>query len=309
MNTQRERSTRGMIQARPYEFMVQYTPQREWVEKRGILLWLAFFFVELGAGMFIISSIFDIFAGMLIAWLICATLGGGLHLLYIGRPLRIWRMLLSSGWKTSWISRGLYFIIIFLSLGLLHIVLVRRTTYIPTVMVVTNIFAFLTIIYGGFAMAFVNGIKLWNTPMVPILFTVAGIWGGVGLTIVTVLATGNTQVVPSLEMWSRIFLEGFTFLLIIYLVTIRYSGEAGRISVRQIVTERWRTVFWVIVVGLGVVLPLIAILSNWIGGFVIPPLLLYVLVLSELLGDLSFRYCLLRCGYYSPLVPTTSYKY
>lgn len=298
-----------MIQARPYEFMVQYTPQREWVEKRGILLWLAFFFVELGAGMFIISSIFNVLAGMLIAWLICATLGGGLHLLYLGHPLRIWRILISSGWKSSWISRGLYFIIIFLILGLLHIVLVRQTTYVMTVMVVTNMFAFLTVIYGGFAMAFVNGIKLWNTPMIPILFTLAGIWGGVGLTIVTVLAIGNTQVIPTLEMCSRIFLKGFIFILIVYLLGIRYSGEAGRISVRQIVVERWRSVFWIVVVGLGVVLPLIVISFNWIGGFIIPPFLVYILVLFELLGDLSFRYCLLRCGYYSPLVPTTSYKY
>ena len=47
-----------MIQSKPYEFMVQYTSQREWVDRRGILFWLAFFFIELGAGMFIAASIF-----------------------------------------------------------------------------------------------------------------------------------------------------------------------------------------------------------------------------------------------------------
>ena len=29
-----------MIQKRPYEFMVSYTPQTQWIEKGGIKLWL-----------------------------------------------------------------------------------------------------------------------------------------------------------------------------------------------------------------------------------------------------------------------------
>jgi hypothetical protein len=39
----------------PYDWMVKYTPQSEWIERRGILLWLAFFFIELGAGMFFVA--------------------------------------------------------------------------------------------------------------------------------------------------------------------------------------------------------------------------------------------------------------
>ena len=76
-----------MIQTRPYEFMASYTPQREWIEKRGALLWFAFFFIELGAGTFMVSSISGSLSGMLVGWLICALLGGGLHLLFLGKPL------------------------------------------------------------------------------------------------------------------------------------------------------------------------------------------------------------------------------
>jgi len=53
-----------MIQTRPYEFLVKYTPQREWIEKRGVLMWLAMFFIELGAGAFVVSSIFGSLLGM-----------------------------------------------------------------------------------------------------------------------------------------------------------------------------------------------------------------------------------------------------
>ena len=34
----------------PYEWMSKYTPQTEWIVRRGIMLWLAFFFIELGDG-------------------------------------------------------------------------------------------------------------------------------------------------------------------------------------------------------------------------------------------------------------------
>ena len=117
-----------MIQTKPYEFMVSYTPQTQWIEKGGIKLWLAFFFIELGAGMFFVASLFDNLWAMSIGWLLCAVLGGGFHLLYLGKPLRFWRMALSSGWRTSWISRGIIFVSLFLLLGLIHMVLIGSAT-------------------------------------------------------------------------------------------------------------------------------------------------------------------------------------
>src|SRR3990170_4600975 len=98
-----------MIQTRPYEFLARFTPQREWIERRGILMLLAMFFIELGAGTFAVSSIIGNTLGMLLGWLTCGVLGGGLHLMFLGHPLRFWRMIISTGWKSSWISRGLIF--------------------------------------------------------------------------------------------------------------------------------------------------------------------------------------------------------
>ena len=87
-----------------YEWMVKPTAQREWIEGRGILLWLAFFFIELGAGTFFVATFFESVVVMLIGWLICGVLGGGAHILYLGHPFRFWRMVSKPG--TSWISRG-----------------------------------------------------------------------------------------------------------------------------------------------------------------------------------------------------------
>lgn len=38
-----------------YEWMVKYTPQTEWIEGNGVMLLLAFFFTEFGAGIYLVS--------------------------------------------------------------------------------------------------------------------------------------------------------------------------------------------------------------------------------------------------------------
>ncbi|MFC2068905.1 hypothetical protein ACFLTP_07880, partial [Chloroflexota bacterium] len=108
---------------KPYEWMVKYTPQTEWIERRGILLWLAFFFIELGAGVFFIASLFNNLLAMVIGWFVCGVVGGGFHLLYLGKPARFFRMVAKP--QTSWISRGLIFVTMFLIFGLIHMGLVQ----------------------------------------------------------------------------------------------------------------------------------------------------------------------------------------
>ena len=91
-------------------------------------------------------------------------------------------MVVSSGWKTSWISRGLIFVALFLLLGLAHIVLTRSASRFSPLLVAADAFAFLTLIYGGFAMNYVNGIALWNTALLPVLYVMSGLWGGAEVT-------------------------------------------------------------------------------------------------------------------------------
>ena len=297
-----------MIQKRPYEFMVSYTPQTEWIEKGGIKLWLAFFFIELGAGMFFVASLFDNLWAMLIGWLLCAVLGGGLHLLYLGKPLRFWRMALSSGWKTSWISRGIIFVTLFLLLGLAHMLLIQSASRFTALLVAANIFAFLTVIYGGFAMNYVNGIPLWNTALLPILYVISGLWGGAEVTLGIVLGSGGIAVGVVIEEWIRLLLIGYLLLIPVYLMSVRYTSLTGEISVRYMVLSEWSPLFWVAVVILGMVIPLAAVINSFLSGLETgSAAFLYGAILSGLIGDLAMRYLILRCGLYSPLIPSSSY--
>jgi len=295
-----------MIQKRPYEFMVSYTPQTQWIEKGGIKLWLAFFFIELGAGMFFVASVFGNLLAMSIGWLLCAVLGGGLHLLYLGKPLRFWRMAFSSGWKTSWISRGIIFVSLFLILGLIHMVLIPSATRFTALLVAADIFAFLTVIYGGFAMNYVNGIPLWNTALLPILYVVSGLWGGAEVTLGIALGSGAIGIGPGIEEWIRLLLIGYLLLVPVYLMSVRYTSSAGQVSVRHMVLSEWSPLFWIGVIILGMAVPLTAVISSLLTGLEGASVaLLYAAILSGLIGDLAMRYLILKCGMYAPLIPSS----
>ena len=296
-----------MIQTRPYEFMVSYTPQTQWIEKGGIKLWLAFFFIELGAGMFFVASLLDNLWAMSIGWLLCAVLGGGLHLLYLGKPLRFWRMALSSGWKTSWISRGIIFVTLFLLLGLIHILLMQSAIRSTTLVVAADIFAFLTVIYGGFAMNYVNGIPLWNTALLPILYVVSGLWGGAEVTLGIALGSGGIVVGRAAEEWIRILLIGYLLLVPVYLMSVRYTSSTGQVSVRYMLQSQWSALFWIAVVILGMLVPMVAVINSMFTDLeAISTAFLYGAILSGLIGDLAMRYLILRCGVYGPLIPSNS---
>ena len=291
----------------PHEWMTKYTPQAEWIERRGILLWLAFFFIELGAGMFFVASFFDSLLAMFIGWLVCAVLGGGFHLIFLGKPMRFWRIVLSSGWQTSWISRGLIFVSLFLILGLLHMALTQWANPITALLIATNVFAFLTIIYGGFAMNYVNGIPLWNTALLPILYVISGLWGGAEIVLGTTLATGQISIGIATEEWIRILLIGFILLIPVYLISVRYTSSTGQASVRYMVQGKWSPLFWIAVVIVGMVIPLTAVITSFIIGLEATSVaFLYTAIICGLLGDLALRYLILRCGLYSPLIPSSS---
>ena len=289
------------------EWMVKPTPQTEWIDKRGILLWLAFFFIELGAGAFFVGTIFKSIEAMLIGWLICGVIGGGIHVLYLGHPFRFWRMI--SRPSTSWISRGLIFVSFFLVFGLIYMILTQAGNSSPVLMILADLFAFLSIVYGGFAMNYVNGIALWNTALLPIMYGVSGIWGGAGLALAIALASGKVSTMGiSVEEWIRVLLITYVALLLAYLISVRYTNPTGKISVQEILAGRFKGLTWFVVVLLGLVIPVTVVLISLNTGLEnMPVVVLYFTILCELLGDLTLRYLILKDGLYSPLIASSAY--
>ncbi len=285
-------------------YMSSFTFQKEWAEKRGLLLVLAFYLGGLGGGLYLVSSFFHFNAGMVTAFFIVAIGKGGSHLLFLGRPLRFWRAFLRP--QSSWISRGIIAVVAFVFfVGLqLLLSLVPGGATSPLTQVVqwlATASAIVLIAYTGFALGVVNAIPFWNTALMPLLFVVSSILGGAGLALgMTALLGGPASQIAALENIARWLLMIAAATIGAYLWISYHVNPAARYSVRQMIDGRISSLFVGGVVVLGLVIPLLvgvlAFYSEVSSG------LIAVAAGCELLGGFSLRYSILKAGVYAPIV-------
>lgn len=288
---------------KPYEWMVTYTPQTEWVERRGILIWLSLYAGILGGGSYLVSLYFNTLWGMFISWLIIAVLKSGFHIAHAERPLKLWRMILRP--QTSWISRGIIITLLLIIFGAIQLALsywLPGTTEEMVFKVLTGIMAFGIILYAGFIMSYVHGIPFWNSALLPALFIVWGILSGLAL----IMAIGPG--VASLDTGAVIagdlsFLIAAIILIVLYLWTATYAEPTAKQSVRELTRGYPVLVLGIGVVLFGIIIPLAISLSSYLSGK--PPIqwLAITVLVCEIMGGLAFTYSVLKVGLYSPLIP------
>ncbi|MDY6972395.1 MAG: DmsC/YnfH family molybdoenzyme membrane anchor subunit [Thermodesulfobacteriota bacterium] len=285
----------------PYEWMSKPTPHEEWISGEGKLIWLALFFMEVGAGLCFFSIIFDNLLGMLSGWFIALALGGGSFLVHMGKPLKAYRAIMRP--QTSWISRGVIFISLFGVFGAIYIILSYRGVDLNLLplQIITGVFCFLVALYGGVVLSYVRALPLWNTGLLPMIYITAGFWGGAEVLLGISLLMGSS--VESIELWIRVLLPFFALLVPLYLMSVRYSSETGSLSVRRILAGDLCPHFYVGVVCLGLVIPLIVLAySIWAGVGAAPHAIILFAIICGLLGDLTMRYCIMKASLYTPLI-------
>ena len=287
-----------MFQTKPYEYMVKYTQQKNWIDGRGNFIAFAFFLGGISGGLFLAAAYFDNLLGMFIAWILSLCMGIS-YMIHLGQPLQSWRMFMKP--KTSWISRGFIFIMLFIGLTLITLILAKwfpdAKAAITTFKILAGIFAFAQSIYTGFAVSYVSAIKLWNSAILPILFVVCGFSGG--LAILLGISLGGSQITV-IENVTRITLIAFAVILIVYLWNATYSSAVAKDSVARMVGGNIAAIFWTGVVLLGVIIPIaVSIVTYFTGGA--SSALLLTAVVSEIIGGLSLRYVILKGGTYIPL--------
>jgi formate-dependent nitrite reductase membrane component NrfD len=294
-------------------FEVGYNPQTEW----KWLITAAFFCGELGAGLFLVSLFvpssaakLSFWAGLL-GWLVVAGPKNLAHFVYLGQPWRFWRGLSRPG--SSWITRGFYATFSLCGFGLLHLWFFKdvafggEVTSTPVgqfVMILAGIAAFVVMIYDGIVMTYSPSIPLWNNSLIPVLRTSYALMGGVTLTLLVSMLPGLTdQFSPEqLHLWTlieRALVVANMLMIVVYVMTLTYQVTAAKESAFLIIRDKYPTIFWIGVVGIG----LIAI-------FLLPILihtesleLLLAVAIFELIGDFCILFLLLRAGVFSPLMP------
>lgn len=281
--------------------MTKPTPQAEWIEGGGKLIWLALFFTETGAGLYFVSLYFGNLLGMFLGWLVCLFLGGGSFLVHMGHPLRAFRAVLKP--RTSWISRGVIFLSAFGALGILNLFLgyIQPDREFIVLKIVMGLLCILVAIYAGMLMSYVRAIPLWNTGLLPISYVVAGLWSGSEILLGIHLLTGAP--LEQIETWIRVLLPSFALILILYLVSITSASPIGWMSVKRIVAGDLSLPFYFGAVVVGLLFPVGVVLCSVHAGISsVSPAILLSAILGGLVGDLTVRYCILKGGLYSPLI-------
>jgi formate-dependent nitrite reductase membrane component NrfD len=297
-----------------HEWMVKPMPQKEWIERRGMMVWIAEVFTSLGSGLFLVSLFMNNWWGMAIGWAIIMFLKLPVHLAYFGRPLRFFRTIppFSNAWKTSWFARGILFTIFFSGFAFIQLVvgypyiadlIGPAATPIYTVFaVLAGIFAVMTGIYGGFIMNYCKSVPFWNTGILPIVFILAGVADGFGLIMGISLAGGGADIATA-ELWSRATLAINAFLIITYLISISYTSAVAKLSVRELIIGRVAGVFWAGIVVLGIAIPLVISISSIYTGVEVSGIILIVAITCHTLGAFALKYSLLKVGIHRPLLP------
>lgn len=290
---------------KPYEWMVEYTPQTIWIEGHGIYIWLAEVFGMIGGGLYLVSLYFYSGWGLLISWLMVVALKGGLHLAHLGKPSRFWRLFLKPG--SSWLARGLIFVALFTLFGALQIMSslwLPGTGWETLFKILAVILALLVAAYSGFVMNYVNGIPFWNSGLLPLLFVVFGILSGVAVIILIGLLGHDADLIAAIG-FTPVLLCACTCLTALYLWSAAYMGPPAKRSVTELIRGWLALPLWIGVVLCGVVIPTLAILYMYLTEAAPVPLLA-ITAIAILIGVFSFNYCLLKGGLYRPLTPMAS---
>ncbi|MCK4274168.1 MAG: polysulfide reductase NrfD [Dehalococcoidales bacterium] len=291
-----------MIQIKPYDFMVKYQQQKDWIGGRGNFIAFAFFLGGISGGLYMAAAYFDSLLGMFVAWLLSLLMGVS-YMAHLSHPFRSWRMFMKPG--TSWIARGFIFIMLFIGLTTIQLILSQwvpeATAAITTLKVLAGIFAFAQSIYTGFAVSYVSAIKVWNSAIVPILFVTCGLSGGLAILLAITMGGDHAQLV-ALENVIRVVLIAFAIIIGVYLWNTTYSSTAAKEAVKRLVGGSLAPLFWIGVFLFGIAIPIVMSVTTYFVGVGSSGLLITAVV-SEIIGGLALRFAILKAGMYTPLLP------
>ncbi|MCF6246687.1 MAG: DMSO reductase [Desulfobacula sp.] len=281
---------------KPYEWMINPTRQRQWIDKQGVFLWLAFFFSEIGAGLYFVSLFYQYKPGLVLGWLITLILGGLVHVAYLGNPFRAWRMIMKP--NTSELSRGIWIIGAFAALGLLQMVTSGGFNIVFNV--IMGILCLLVISHGFATMKVIRALPAWISNMVLPFSIISGVWIGQQALQLMFVFGGQAELVSGMEVWAEAFYFIYFLCLVLYVWGTWHANEIGAASIKMMLSDELKQITLIGVVGLAVVLPLVLTLIMWGGdtnGFMV-----FLRLASVFAGDLAVRYIVMKSAVYKPLL-------
>lgn len=284
-----------------------YRFQRHWNQSMAN----AFFFGELGAGIFLAAFLYGSVAGMIAGVLITAILKTYFHLSHMGVPERSWRAILRP--DRSWISRGAISIVIFTGAAILYIVLGRLGLLgwlgledsafgqglLWVMQWVAVVFAMVVMVYHGFAIADSSAISFWNTGMMPVSSFSYSFLSGLVVTMNLDPQAGAVAVgmMPPIHSAALIALVLTMIILAAMLQAANRGAPGARMSLRLLIRKGpYMKGFYGLVLLAGLLLPFVLLLAqpSRFGDLLI--------ALGVLAGYYMFRSLVFKVGLYDPII-------
>jgi formate-dependent nitrite reductase membrane component NrfD len=271
------------------EFVVVHRVQTGW----GFGIALDFFFSGTGAALFLFSLIFHSLVGIILS-LIFIAMGVVALFLDLGTPWRFWKAF--ARLRTSWISRGTLFITILFLFGFIYALAGFPVLSWPWVLIFGAI-AVMVMLYPGLVISYSPSITVWNSQFTPVILSLHSLASG--LSIVFVIHPSLSENLGRL-VWLQLGLLLFLLIGAAIYLTVSYASAAGaRESIRLLAKGSAGLSFYLLGIGIGIILPMIFLLA-FLGGELSPWGLLPVACIMRLVGDLGFRYAILKIGVYDP---------
>jgi formate-dependent nitrite reductase membrane component NrfD len=185
-----------------HRFAYGYYRQTFW----NWLIGTAFFLGGLGAGLFVLALLTDHTAGMLAGYLIVVVGKNTAHMLFLGRPERVWRAAMRP--DRSWIARGIWAMGFFAVSGLILLLprvlgpAWRLSDWLNgAAAAVAILSAIIIMFYDGLVMNSSPGVAFWRTRLLPLLLLMYATLGGstLSLTIRELRGEVTPSFLPNLE--------------------------------------------------------------------------------------------------------------
>jgi formate-dependent nitrite reductase membrane component NrfD len=277
-----------------------YRPERVWAEGNAIALVAAHFLSGAGAGGWLLGLVLGSRLTMLLG-LAAVVLGGVIHMGFLGHPERAWKMIRRP--QSSWISRGLWSMAIFVPTGALYIAGAYGAwpthSAFSVVMIVLSLAGMAGMfLYKGFVYSVSRAVPLWNSPLLPVMYIGMGVRGGAALGLFSLAFVKTGGDFAGFRTW---WISATAACVFLFLLELAEGGgdSTVRHSLRVMTRGSVGWAFFAGVVVLGLVVPLALLLTSY--GADIRTAGLLVAGVTSLAGDLAYKYSVNSAGTYVPL--------
>lgn len=195
-------------------------------------------------------------------------LGAGLIMLMVDaeaglmNPLRFFGLVMN---PSSVMTLGVYIICIFMPVSLIVAVLDFLKKRVPRWLTWIGVVSGIGLAaYTGFLLGVAQAFPLWNNAMLPLLFLVSAFSAGLAAVSLVGLIADRTQFehMIAFKKGHAALAVAEGIILAIMLTIVAASGNAGTVSVFDMVAGSYAAAFWVGIVVFGLVIPLIAALCG-----------------------------------------------